>query len=57
MKNRKMQMDLFAVTLPARQVDTDQRNKLLPLIEELLKEVTMDAPATAREGSDDKNHV
>lgn len=57
MKNRAMQMDLFAAIAPTRAVDPDQRNKLLPLIEALLKEVVTDAPMVEREDGDDQNHA
>jgi len=57
MKNRAMQMDLFAAMAPTRAVDPDQRNKLLPLIEALLKEVATDAPIVEREDGDDQNHA
>lgn len=57
MKNRSMQLDLLAAKPPTRVVDPDQRNKLLPLIEELLKEVAADALMARQEDGDDQNHA
>jgi hypothetical protein len=57
MKNRSIQLDLLAAKPPTRVVDPDQRNKLLPLIEELLKEVAADALMARQEDGDDQNHA
>jgi hypothetical protein len=57
MKKRRMQLDLFAAMPPTRVVHPDQRNKLLPLIEALLKEVAADALMARQGDGDDQNHA
>jgi hypothetical protein len=54
MKTRRTQMHLFAATLPTPAVNADQRNKLLALIEDLLKETAADVATAGTEGSDDE---
>lgn len=58
MKTRQRQMDLFRGAPPATTLAPDQRSKLLPLIEALLKEViTGTAMATREVGDDDEDHA
>ena len=56
MKTRRKQMDLFAATLPTLAVNADQRNKLLALIEDLLKEIAANVATAGTEGGDDEDH-
>jgi acyl-CoA reductase-like NAD-dependent aldehyde dehydrogenase len=57
MKKQPIQRDLFAVALLTPVINADQRDKLLPLIEDLLKEVVAGGPTRAREGGDDEDHA